>query len=382
MKNTLIPILFLVVLSNGCTRLYKENVEDSMNSVPERLDSLMNEYYERDQFHGGIVVAQNGEPIYERYVGLADRGWGIPIDEKTKFDIASVNKSMIAALVMKAVEDGRLNIEDKLVDLLAGFPYVGNFHEDITLHNMLCHVSGLPDYDNLADELRQYEFRTFKRMRFTNEAYVNFISLLPPVGKPNESFYYSNFAYHLLTIILEETYNEPFACILEEKLTKPLGLTNTMSTDSNEMIVPQLAKAYQFQQESGEWTQNQFIDLSIGRRIFSTASDLNRWAHVMDNPGWLKKESLDLMKRNQLDQIAGNIGYGYGWAVVAGVRSNNLVDLGIDLPYIIHGGSTEGYKSMLINLNNGGYVISFLSNVGALTDEVAMAQEITKILIR
>jgi hypothetical protein len=57
-------------------------------------------------------------------------------------------------------------------------------------------------------------------------------------------------------------------------------------------------------------------------------------------------------------------------------------DLGIDTPYIIHGGSTDGYKAMLININQGAYVISFLSNVGNRTNEMQLAQKITKILMK
>lgn len=58
-----------------------------------------------------------------------------------------------------------------------------------------------------------------------------------------------------------------------------------------------------------------------------------------------------------------------------------MVDLGIDLPYIIHGGSTEGYKAMLININDSEYVISFLSNVGNQTEEIELAKTVVKLLI-
>ena len=289
---------------------------------------------------------------------------------------------MIAALVLKAEEEGKLHLEDRLVDLLSGFSYEGNFHPEITLHHLLSHSSGLPDYDGVSEALRRDQFLSFKRLRFTNESYVDFISKIEPINKPEQQFYYSNFAYHLLPILLEETYQKPFSELLKEKLTRPLGLEHTVSKSNNEIVIPKLAQAYNYQEGTGQWHQNQFIDLSLGRRIFSTASDLNRWAQVMDNPGWLSAVSLELMQQNHLAEIDEKFSYGYGWVVIDDENKSRMIDLGIEQPYIIHGGSTEGYKAMLININQGTYVISFLSNVGNRTHERELAQEIVNILIK
>lgn len=375
---TALSLVMFLFLSNGCQNKKKE----VLPLYIQKIDSLFNVHYSQDLFHGGVVITHNGETVYESYLGLANRGWDIPFDKDVKFDIASVNKSIIAALVLKAVEEGRLNLEDKLVDVLSGFSYDGSFHPEITLHHMLSHSSGLPDYNGVAEDLKINHFLPFKRQRFTNESYIDFISKIEPINTPGQQFYYSNFAYHLLSIVLEETYQKPFSRILEEKLTRPLGLKSTVSESKNEAVISKLAKAYNYQEETGQWHQNQFIDLSLGRRIFSTASDLNRWAMVMDNPGWLKAKSLKLMQQNHLAEIDTNFSYGYGWVVIDGENKSRMVDLGIKQPYIIHGGSTEGYKAMLININRGEFVISFLSNVGNRTEEVQLAQQIVNILIK
>ena len=102
----------------------------------------------------------------------------------------------------------------------------------------------------------------------------------------------------------------------------------------------------------------------------------------MDNPGWLTKESLNLMKQNQQKEINKKYSYGYGWVVFDGENKSEMGNLEISQPYIIHGGSTEGYKAMLININNGEYVISFLSNIGNKTQEMQLAQKIVNILIK
>ena len=88
------------------------------------------------------------------------------------------------------------------------------------------------------------------------------------------------------------------------------------------------------------------------------------------------------MQQNHQAEIDENFSYGYGWVVIGGANRSRMVDLGIQQPYIIHGGSTEGYKAMLININKGEYVISFLSNVGNRTEEIQLAQQIVNILIK
>jgi len=374
-------LVFNLCLIIGC---YSEKSEAHLKDIEkktQKIDSLIESNYKQELFHGGIVISKYGETIYEKYLGIADRTWNIPIDKRVKFDIASLNKSMIAALILKAVEEDRLHLDDKLVDLLSTFSFNGSFHKKITLHHLLTHSSGLPDYDEIAEELSSNQFLKFKRLRFTNEEYVNFISQIEPINEPWKQFYYSNFAYHLLAIILEETYNKPFAEILKQKLTKPLGLQNTISESKNEVPINELAKAYLFDEFTQEWHQNPFIDLSLGRRIFSTASDLNRWAQVMDNPGYLRKNSLQLMQQNHLSQISNSVGYGYGWVVFNKESNTEFGNLGINKRYIIHGGSTDGYKAMLININKGEYVISLLSNVGNRTQEMQLSQKITNILI-
>ena len=79
--------------------------------------------------------------------------------------------------------------------------------------------------------------------------------------------------------------------------------------------------------------------------------------------------------------MTSNIGYGYGWVIYGAGDSYRMGDLNIKDSYIIHGGATEGFKSMLININEGDYVISFLSNVGDKTDEMDLAKKITHILM-
>ena len=343
-----------------------------------KLDSLVLSEHTADRFHGTVVVGNQDSIIYQKAVGIANRVWNVPIQMDSRFDIASLNKSFIAALVLLAVEEGKLRLKDKLIDRLKNYQYQGQFDSTITLHQMLTHSAGLPDYDGVAPTLAANNFVKFKRLHFSNAKYVNFISQLSTVAAPGQQFYYSNFAYHLLAIILENIYQQPFAEILQQKICQPLHLTETFASTANEEIHQRVVEAYQYSDQ--HWQRNNFIDLTLGRRIFSTAIDLYRWGQAMNDTRLLSQESLELMQQNHLTSITSNVAYGYGWVVFDGKSRYQMGNLGIDQPYLIHGGATEGYKSMLVNIEKGQYIIAFLSNVGDQTDEIALARKITHLL--
>lgn len=352
--------------------------DNSAKEIFARVDSLLKKEAEANRFSGTVVIGNKDQILYEKAFGIADRSWGIPMDLGYNFDIASVNKSMISGLVMIAVQEGKLSLNSRLVDLLKNYSYSGTFNKNITLSQMLSHTSGLPDYDAVAPNLSANEFSALKRMHFTNEEYVNFISQLKPVGRPGEKFYYSNFAYHLVCIILEDVYKMSFGKLLEEKILQPLNMKSTYSATDNTKIRKHLAKGYLFR--NGKWHEDPFIDLTLGRRVFSTTRDLYKWANAFNDTGIFTRESLDKIKENHLSGITGKFSYGYGWVVYHKGEHFAMGDLQIDSPYIIHGGSTDGYKSMLININNGEWIISMLANSGNRTNELKLAREITQLL--
>jgi CubicO group peptidase (beta-lactamase class C family) len=350
-------------------------------SLQFALDSLFTELHLTNQFDGTVVVGSKDSILFDKAIGTANRVWNIPMRSDHRFDICSINKSFISNLVLMAVEEGKLALEDKLIHLLDNYEFSGSFNADITVHHMLCHLSGLPDYGQVPRALLENDARLFKRKHVSNSQYVDFISLLPAKGKVEGQFYYSNFAYHLLTIILEEVYQQSFSDLLERKISKPLGLKLTYSTVSNSEIFDNTVEAYNYSSTTDSWKRNNFIDLTLGRRIFSTSYDLYLWGREMSAPTLLSQKSIQLMKTNHIEDVNPEISYGYGWVVFDGKRKYQMGNLGIDQNYIIHGGSTEGFKSMLINIENGQYIIAFLSNTGDQTNEMAIARNILKILM-
>ena len=69
-----------------------------------------------------VLVAQNGDIIYQKGFGYADIEKKIPVTPDTKFKIGSVSKQFTAAAILKLQEEGKIKIEDKLSKYIPGFP--------------------------------------------------------------------------------------------------------------------------------------------------------------------------------------------------------------------------------------------------------------------
>lgn len=371
------PVYMILILFTACGQDRSE--ADGQTAKSGRIDSLLSVEFSADRFSGSVAVSGADNMQFAKAYGIADRNFEIPMGLDSRSDIASLNKSMVGMLVMIAVEEEKLTLDDRLTDILSDYEYSGNFHDGITIHQMLTHTSGLPDYDAVNDEFSADGFLRLKRMHFTNEEYVDFISQLMPAGDPGAQFHYSNFAYHLLSLILEERYQTTFGDLIEQKIFKPLGMNTSYSTTDNQKIFGNTVKGYIYR--DGEWFENPFIDLSIGRRVFSTATDLIKWGRALNEPILVSASSLERIKTNHLSDLTSDLSYGYGWVVFDEGESFRMGDLGINKPYLIHGGSTDGYKSLLVNINNGEWVIAILANSGNRTNELQLGGKITRILL-
>ncbi len=376
MQKYIVIATCIVLISSSCSK--QKSVNTSF--LTSKLDRLFEIEHRENRFNGTVVIGTKDTIIYKKSIGISNRIWNIPMQIDHRFDICSINKSFIAALILIAVEEGKLSLNDHLTDHINTYSYSGEFNHNITIHNLLSHTSGLPDYGQVHPNLSKNKHLKFKRKHFDNTEYIDFISKIPAVSDPNQQFYYSNFAYHLLIIILEDLYQLPFSKLLEQKITKPLKLEHTFSTSDNRIVFEHVVEGYNYNETTNDWTRNQFIDLTLGRRIFSSAENLYRWGKEMSSPVLFNGKQIELMQTNHLSKINPEISYGYGWVVFDGEKQYRIGDIGIDKKYIIHGGATEGYKSMLINIEDGEYIIAFLANTGDQTNELDLAKKITALL--
>jgi CubicO group peptidase (beta-lactamase class C family) len=179
----------------------------------------------RHRFHPGVAVSVHG-PAGERHVAAG----GLTVDTPVFF--ASATKLMSATLLHQLAREG-LDLEAPLVSFvpLRGLLVVkGRDHTaDITLHQLMRHTSGLPDYLGSARPDRGLMGALLRGQdrAWTRDEALDMARALPAAGLPGQRAHYSDTNYQLLDAVIEAATGLPLDQALHRRLFAPLGLTRT-----------------------------------------------------------------------------------------------------------------------------------------------------------
>jgi len=324
MKNLIITTSF-VLLSAFC-------VAQKLNT--KKLDSLFQILEQNDKFMGSLAVSQNGNSIYENTIGFRNLEDSIKSNRNTKYRIGSISKMFTATLILKAVEENKLNLDQSLKDF---YPEVVNSGM-ITIKSLLNHSSGIHDFTRNEDYLK------WNQIKQPKDKMIQRIASYTSDFTPNSESEYSNSNFVLLTYILEDVYKKPFRKLLKEKIIDPLKLENTfyggkIDSKNNE------AYSYTY---LGKWNKETETNMSIPQgagAIVSTPEDLNVFIMALFNENIISKSSLDQMK---------NIENGYGVGLFR-------FPYGDKLSYG-HTGGVDGFRSSTSFFPEDKLAISLSSN--------------------
>jgi len=162
----------------------------------EKIDTLVETYYQNGEFNGVVLVAKKGEIIYEKAFGYADREWDIPNTIDTKFRIASISKPFTALLVLQLAESGKINLNGTITDYIPD--YKGKLGDSITIHQLLTHTSGI--LTSLAPAEENVQERLYHNLR----EMISFAESADLYFRPGKGFRYSNLSYNILAFIIEK----------------------------------------------------------------------------------------------------------------------------------------------------------------------------------
>ena len=146
----MILISLLSILSNNSIGQKLNSSTTSLQTIPQIIDRLINEYYLDHQFMGSVLVADGGAVIFKKGYGLADVEKNIPNSPTTKFQIASITKQFVAMVIAQLAEQGKLKLEDKISEYL---PYYRkDIGDKVTIGMLVTHTSGIPNLEyNFSD---------------------------------------------------------------------------------------------------------------------------------------------------------------------------------------------------------------------------------------
>lgn len=304
----------------------------------------------KDHIFSGVVLLGKGSNIeFNGAYGYADVKNKIPMDVNHKFMIASLSKAFTAASILQLVEAGKLSLDDPIQSFFPDFPEATG--GPITVHHLLTHTSGIPDYINDFPIL----FRIRQKLGWRpdiNELIGSFM-FRKPLFEPESDYAYSNSGYVLLARIVELETDERFGNYLSQHILGPVGMRHSGTEDFDE--VAHAAKAYRRRSSRKKPFKNYNPSLIFGMGgMYSTANDLFNWVCSFEK----EKSVLNDSSRKKMFSPS-KYGYGYGW-IIMGSRGRTVIS---------HGGYLPGWSSYLYHYPEDSLTAIILGNYDDLNPQ-------------
>ncbi|MUK86883.1 serine hydrolase [Ornithinibacillus sp. L9] len=202
-----------------------------------KLLNRINRIYKEIQLSGTTLIQKSGEVLADTSTGYANKADQLKITNHTRFGIASGCKIFTAVAICQLVEEAKLSFDTKLTDCLdISFP---NFDKGITIHQLLTHTSGIPDYfdEKVMDDFEELWIqKPMYQIRRLHD-FLPFFKNEKMKYKPGEHFHYNNAGYILLGLIVEQVSGTPFADYMEKYI-----FSKARMLDSGYFALDQLPK--------------------------------------------------------------------------------------------------------------------------------------------
>ena len=200
-------IMFMMIFSCNIVIAQTEN----------SIDDIIKAYMQTYRIPGvEVTISKDNEVVYAKGFGNTPEGEKVTID--TPMYIGSVSKSFTALGVMQLVEEGKIDLDNPIIDYLPWFRVDDiNSTNTITIRHLLNHTSGLSD----ATYFSRFSPDT------TVKASVEHLKYAKPVAVPGSTYHYFNQNYQILGLIIEEASGLSYGEYVKQNILKPLSMENT-----------------------------------------------------------------------------------------------------------------------------------------------------------
>jgi D-alanyl-D-alanine carboxypeptidase len=268
-----------------------------------------------------VALMIDGKIVLAKGYGLSALD-GTPATPETPFAIGSVTKQFTCACILKLAEAGKLSVQDKVAKYYPGLTRA----TDISLLDLMNHVSGYPDYYPLdfTDRRMLKEIHPDELIKEYAGGQLDF--------EPASRYSYSNTGFIILGRVVEKVSGRPFGKFLVEEILKPLGMNHTLyEPDPNQPGIARgyttfaLSKPEPATSEAKGW-------IGSAGAIYSTGSDLAAWDLALVTGKVVNPDSYALMTTPRLlsDGLSWSIRnartmFSHGGAVAGFVAMNTIV---------------------------------------------------------
>ena len=322
---------------------YKKLNPSYIQSKKNLVESFCDKYWSNENNSLSFLVAKDGQIIYERYQGFANKNKNTKIEKHTPIHIASVSKVLTATAILILIDRKDIDLDQKVNTILDNFPY-----PEITVATLLNHRSGLRNYAYFIEDKGVWDLHK----TITNQDILNLFTEknIQLESKTNTRFSYCNTNYAMLALIIEKVTGLKYSDAMKEMIFDPLKMEHTFVFDFDKGEKPEVPSY----KASGMELAIDHLDAVYGdKNIFSTPRDLLKFDLARNSPDFLHKKLRQKIYKGYSNERKGTKNYGLG------IR---MVEWETGQKFYFHNGWWHGYTSSYITLQKENVVIIAFSN--------------------
>ncbi len=334
----------------------------------EKLAMAVRAKYEKllgKNFSGQIVVAKNGEIVFEDYKGYANYASKADISPETPIHLASISKTFTGMAVLKLWEQHKIDLAAPVTKYLPTFPY-----DNVTIEQLLSHRSGLPDYTYFMETRKYVSVKTktkrgrwvkklkliadekpFKTGLYNNMDVLEYMIQKHPApqAQPNRVFKYCNTNYVMLALVIEKITGINFPTYMKETIFKPLKMNHTFifNTQNTDQYLP----SYNAQMQP--YGLEKYDCIYGDKNVYSTARDMLLWDKALTEGTFLSQHTLQMAYEPKSPLTNNYHNYGLGWRMLMKPNEPKIV---------YHNGWWHGNNTVFTRLINETATIIILGN--------------------
>lgn len=327
----------------------------TLESYQKNINLILQGLYPNGEPGIAIFILKNNKPVIKKGFGLANLQTKEKITSDTNFRMASVSKQFTAMCILMLTEKKELALKDPLNKFFSDLPVS---IQNITVHQLLNHTSGIMDYELLIppDQQKQILDKDVLQLIRRNGS-IYFSS--------GTKFKYSNTGYCLLALIVEKVSGKLYADFIHENIFQPLQMGNSRMYEP-EKNIPNRAYGYHHVNDVFELADQNMTSATLGDGgVYTSLNDYAKWINGLSDHSLISKRLTSETFKQQV-AVNENIGYGFGWFI--GKETDGF-------KCIFHSGESIGFRNMAYYNLDKKLLITLFSN----RDDDAIAKAFDKI---
>jgi CubicO group peptidase (beta-lactamase class C family) len=273
---SLLTLLVSSIALAGCTRQapdaaaadYREAIEIARTEIWQDINT-------GKASSATVAIMDNGKIVYAEGFGMADRENSISVDTETVFNMGSVSKTFCSVAVMLLVDDGKVKLDDPVMNYVTDFTMADPRYKDITVRMLLNHTSGIPG-TTWANTFGYSSNPTVYEDTLNNLSRSN-LKHAPGAAAP-----YCNDGFTLAEILVTRVSGQTFIDFLSQRIFKPLSLNHTGLSVGE--VKDHVAARY-YNPENGAAVPLEVLSILGAGGLSTTASDLVKFADSFSEKG-------------------------------------------------------------------------------------------------